>query len=100
MEEQGIEYEPDNDYYKNVNFEEFDRKIQLRKRGEGGEGEREENSTPEQADFSEVDQGSEMDDYGKSTFIQPTMEEMMRGTEFWDEMVKRDKIEMCDDSLF
>ena len=95
MKEQGIEYEPDDDYYKNANFEEFERNMQLKK-----EGEKDGNSTPERADLSGDDQVSEMDDFGKSTFIQPTMEEMMRGVEFSDEdKVNNDDIEMCDDSL-
>ena len=99
MKQQGIEYEPDEDYYKNANLEEFERNIQL-KRKEKEEGESDGNSTPERADLSGVDQVSEMEDFGKSTFIQPTMEEMMRGVEFSDEeKVNNDDIEMCDDSL-
>lgn len=90
------DFEFDDDYFNKDDLEEFNRKYQQHENEEkeGALG----NITPDKSTI--IDQQSRAFLLGQSTFIQPTMEEMMRGVKFSDDEENiDDKIEMCEDSL-
>lgn len=90
------DFEFDDDDFNKDDLEEFNRKYQqhANEEREGVLG----NVTPEKSTI--IDRQSRAFLLGQSTFIQPTMEEMMRGVQFSDDEENiDDKIEMCEDSL-